>query len=73
MAIQVGRAVIDAVGGTGTSGVTTVDGSDAGLVPTPFSAVTVNVCGVPFARPVTVQARAPLVVQVLSPGELVAV
>ena len=44
-----------AVGASGTvAGVTLFDAADATLVPIPFVAVTVNVYGVPFTRPVTV-------------------
>jgi hypothetical protein len=46
-------------------GVTAADGSDAGPVPFALVAVTVKVYGVPFVRPVTVQVKAPVVVQVL--------
>ena len=42
-------------------GVAALDALDALLVPRAFVAVTVNVCAVPFARPVTVHERAPVV------------
>ena len=50
-------------------GVAATGGDDAGLVPTPLVAVTVNVYAVPLVRPVTVQVVvAPLgVVQVCPP------
>jgi len=54
-------------------GVTGEEAAEAGPVPTALVAVTVNVYGVPLVRPETVQERAPLVVQVEEPGELVAV
>jgi len=53
-------------------GVTLFDGSEAGPVPTPLVAVTVNVYAWPLVRPLTVQ-LVPLVVQVLASGEEVAV
>jgi len=42
------------------AGVTAADAVEALLVPTLFVAVTVNVYGVPFARPVTVHESAPI-------------
>ena len=55
-------------------GVAALDALDALLVPRAFVAVTVNVCAVPFARPVTVHERAPVVqVQVPPPGLAVTV
>jgi hypothetical protein len=63
-------AVTD-VGAPGTvTGVTALDGDDAGPVPTAFVAVTVKVYEVPFVSPVTVQVRAPVVVQVCPPDEV---
>jgi hypothetical protein len=57
----------------GGAGVTGLDGSDAGPVPFALVAVTVNVYGVPFVRPVTVQLNGPDVqVQVRPPGDAVA-
>ena len=41
--------------GTGATG---ADGSDAGLLPLAFVAVTVNVCAVPLVNPVTVHDNA---------------
>jgi hypothetical protein len=62
------------VGAVGVvAGVTGAEATDAGPVPAAFVAVTVNVYGLPLARPVTVQERGPPVVQVLPSGELVAV
>jgi hypothetical protein len=62
------------VGLPGTvAGVTDGDGSDAGPVPTPLAAVTVNVYACPLVRPLTVQLPAPAVEQVLASGEEVAV
>ena len=61
--------VVDAAGLTG------LDGLDAGPVPTPLVAVTVNVYAVPFTRPDTTQ-PAPTVantVHVAPPGDAVAV
>jgi hypothetical protein len=52
----------------GPAGVTALDGDDARLVPTTLVAVTVKVYEVPLVRPVTVQVRAPVVVQVKPPG-----
>jgi hypothetical protein len=74
-ASQVGRPEIDATGGLtgGLTGVAAAEASEAGPVPAALVAVTVNVYGVPLARPVTVQERGPSVVQVLPSGELVAV
>jgi len=49
-----------AVGAFGTvRGVTELDATLATLTPTPFVAVTVNVYGVPFVRPVTVHCNGP--------------
>jgi hypothetical protein len=54
-----------AVGGPGTvSGVTVLDGSEAGPVPATLVAVTVNAYGVPLVRPETVQKVAPVLAQV---------
>ena len=55
-------------------GVTLLDGLEAAPDPSTFVAVTVNVYGVPFVRPVTVQESCPLDhAHVLPPGELVTV
>ena len=43
-----------AAGAVGPLGVTAFDAADAGPVPTPFVAVTLNVYAVPFVNPVTV-------------------
>jgi hypothetical protein len=62
------------VGPPGTvAGVTAVEGSDAAPVPTALVAVTVKVYDVPLVRPLTVQDVAPVVVQVLLPGDEVTV
>lgn len=53
-------------------GVTATDEADAGLVPAPLVAVTVNVYAVPFVRSVTVQEVASDV-QVCPPGDAVTV
>ncbi len=47
---------------------TLFDGADGSLVPVAVVAVTVNVCGVSFTKPVTVQLFAPVVVQINPPG-----
>ena len=47
-------SAIDVTTGAGARGVTAADGADAAPTPTAFRARTVNVTGVPFARPVTV-------------------
>ena len=52
-------------------GTTGPDGSDDGDMPSTFVAVTVNVYCWPFIRFGTVQVNAPLVLQVLPPGEAV--
>ncbi len=69
------RAAVTSDGGPGTvAGVTLLDGKEAGPVPTPFVAVTVNVYAVPFLRPFTVQESCPTVQpQVCPSGELVTV
>lgn len=62
------------VGADGTvTGVTAVDGADAGPVPMALVAVTVNVYGVPLVRPCTKQVKAVVVVQVSPPGSAVTV
>nr|WP_229708425.1 hypothetical protein [Knoellia flava] len=57
-----------AAGVTGAVGVTAVDATDAEEVPIALVAVTVNVYAVPLLSPMTVQDRAPVVVQVFPPG-----
>ena len=54
--------------GTGTCGVTLFDGVDGALVPSDVVAVTVNVWGVSFTKPLTTQLVAAEVVQVNPPG-----
>jgi hypothetical protein len=54
------------------TGVTSLDGSEAGESPTAFVATTVKVYPVPLVNPVTVQDR-PAVEQVFPPGVLVTV
>jgi len=56
----------------GIAGVTDADAADAGPVPTPFVAFTVNVNGVPLVRPVTTSGE-PLPEAVKPPGLEVAV
>jgi hypothetical protein len=46
------------------TGVTAFDGADVGELPYTLVAVTVKVYEVPFVSPVTVQVKAPVVVQV---------
>jgi hypothetical protein len=53
-------------------GVTAVEGADAGPVPIALAAVTVNVYGVPFVRPVT-GTEVPAAVAVNPPGDDVTV
>src|SRR5919198_6560374 len=61
-------------GGPAGCGVTGLDGSDGGPVPTEFVAVTVNVYVTPFVRPLTVAVVAsPAAVAVCPPGEEVTV
>ena len=77
-ALQVGSALIAAVGGTGTMatgavGVTAAEGAEAGPVPRAFVAVTVNVYVELFESPAAVHERAPVVVHVAPPGAAVAV
>ena len=63
-----GTPVTD-VGRPGTgSGVTELDAAEAGPVPTELVAVTVNVYGVPLARPDTMHCVDPVVAQVKPPG-----
>ena len=52
----------------GADGVTLLDGTDGSLDPVAVVAVTVNVCGVSFTKPFTVQLFAPVVVQINPPG-----
>ncbi len=60
---------LTAVGAPGTvAGVTAAEAAEAGPGPFPFVARTVNVYGVPFARPLTVQPSAPVVPHVAPPG-----
>ena len=47
-------SAIEVTTGAGARGVTAADGAEPGPTPTAFRARTVNVTGVPFARPVTV-------------------
>src|SRR5450631_3322474 len=62
------------VGAPGTAlGVTAPLAGEAGEVPTPFVAVTVNVYEVPLVRPVTVAVVAPAVAAVRPPGLAVTV
>ena len=62
------------VGAPGTvAGITGAEAAEAGPVPTTFAAVTLNVYDVPLVRPLTVQLRAPPVVQVFAPGAEVTV
>ncbi len=58
--------------GTYANGVTAVDAADDTLLPTALVAITVNVYGVPFVRPVTVHDRV-VVVHVRAPGDDVTV
>jgi hypothetical protein len=61
-------------GTAGPIGVTGLEAPDAGPIPTPLVAVTVNVYTVQGVRPVTRQDSGPLVqLQVRPSGELVAV
>ena len=65
---------VGAPGTVAASGVTLLDGSEAGPVPTPLVAVTMKVYGVPLVRLGTVQVSGPLAqVQVLPSGVLVTV
>ena len=50
------------------AGVTAADATDAAPAPTVFAAVTVNVCAVPFVKPVTVHDNAANVEHVFPPG-----
>ena len=63
------------VGAPGTvAGVTGADALDAGPVPTPLVAVTMNVYAVPFVNPLTVQLNGPDdQAHVAPPGDAVAV
>jgi hypothetical protein len=62
------------VGAPGTvRGVTAALATEAGDVPAPFVAVTVNVYAVPLVRPVTVADAAPVEVAVRPPGAAVTV
>nr|WP_229708421.1 hypothetical protein [Knoellia flava] len=63
--VTVGMALVRTCG---TVGITTALGDELGEVPIALVAVTVNVYAVPLLSPMTVQARAPVVVQVLPPG-----
>ena len=64
---------VDGAPGTGI-GTAAPEGDDPGPVPTVFVAVTVNVYGLPFVRPLTEQASGPLdQLHWKPPGELVAV
>lgn len=47
---------------------TLLDGTDGSLDPEAVTAVTVNVCGMSFTKPFTVQVFAPVVVQRNPPG-----
>jgi hypothetical protein len=55
------------------TGVTLLEGSEAGPVPTALVAVTVKVYGWPLTRLVTLQVLFTCVVHCLEPGELVTV
>ena len=63
---------VGADGASGPVGVTAVDAADGTLLPTALVAMTVNVYGVPFVRPVTVHDRV-VVVHVRAPGDDVTV
>ena len=68
----VAKTPVGADGTSGPVGVTAVDAADAKLLPTALVAMTVNVYGVPFVRPVTVHDRV-VVVHVRAPGDEVTV
>ncbi len=68
----VAKTPVGADGTFGAVGVTAVDAADGTLLPTALVAITVNVYGVPFVRPVTVHDRV-VVVHVRAPGDDVTV
>ncbi len=68
----VAKTPVGADGTSGPVGVTAVDAVDGTLLPTALVAITVNVYGVPFVRPVTVHDRV-VVVHVRASGDDVTV
>ncbi len=68
----VATTAVGADGTVGPVGVTAVDAIDDTLLPTALVAMTVNVYGVPFVRPVTVHDRV-VVVHARAPGDDVTV